>query len=251
MIVYPPFIVAGDVSTAELDHHLGSVILPTASAIQHTYCETEPDEPILVLLFSDEGTYRQHTHRLFSQTNVSIYGYYKSATRTVGLNLASGTGTLAHELTHALFDFDFPEIPLWLNEGIASLHEQAKSVGGQQARRFVGQMNWRYPILNDAIHSGTLRSIRELVETPNGFRGVGEGVNYAQARFLCMYLQQQGKLVALYKSLRKEFHRDSTGAETLRSLFPGSSWAEIDDEFQKWAIALDNQQRELSNANKE
>ena len=33
---------------------------------------------------------------------------------------------VAHELTHALGHFDFPEMPEWFDEGLASLHEDAR-----------------------------------------------------------------------------------------------------------------------------
>ena len=38
--------------------------------------------------------------------------------------LATGGGTLSHELTHALMEADFPNAPGWISEGLASLHEQ-------------------------------------------------------------------------------------------------------------------------------
>ena len=239
MVVRAPFVVAGDVSTVEIGRYYEQVILPTADALGRLYTESKPNEPILVLLFAREEDYRRHTQRLFSNAGFSIYGYYEPAARTIGINLASGTGTLVHELTHALLDFDFPNMPLWLNEGIASLHEQAEIRGGERAK-ILGHINWRYPIVVDEIQAGRLQSIRELLASKDEFRGPQERVNYAHARYLCLYLQQRGQLVSLYEALRSDAENDPTGETTFLRQFADRSWSEIERDFQRWVIHLDS-----------
>ena len=43
------------------------------------------------------------------------------------MNIGTGGGTLVHELTHSLIAFDFPHVPDWFNEGLASLPSDAGS----------------------------------------------------------------------------------------------------------------------------
>jgi len=239
VVAYAPFVIAGDLSTQELRHQYHETIHPTAQAIQATYCKSKPDAPIVVLLFENEVSYRRHSERLFAQKQVSIYGYYKPSTRTLTINLATGTGTLVHELTHALVDFDFPRLPLWLNEGLGSLHEQSRFVASKhdETLRIEGLVNWRLPILLTAIDEGQLGSVHELVQSGR-FRGADEALNYSYARYLCMFLQQQGKLTQLYTTLRGRVEQDTSGAATLHELFPEQSWRDIDRQFRVWVSQL-------------
>ncbi len=182
VVVDTPFVIAGDLPAKALRDQYQETIHPTAKAIQATYCRRRPDAPIVVLLFKDEQSYRRHSERLFAQKQVSIYGYYRPSTRTLTINLATGSGTLVHELTHALVDFDFPRIPLWLNEGIGSLHEQSQFVPHKQDEtlRIEGLVNWRLPILLKAIEEDRLGSLHEFVQSGE-FRGKEEALNYACA----------------------------------------------------------------------
>lgn len=239
VVTYAPFVIAGDLPLQELRHQYRATIHPSAQAIQATYCEKRPDAPIVVLLFENEVSYRRHSERLFAQKQVSIYGYYKPSTRTLTINLATGTGTLVHELTHALIDFDFPRIPLWLNEGLGSLHEQSRFVANKHDKtlRIEGLANWRLPILLTAIEDDQLGSVHELVQSGR-FRGTDEALNYAYARYFCMFLQQRGKLTRLYTRLRGRIEQDASGAATLRELFPADSWQDIDRQFRAWVSQL-------------
>ena len=239
VFIATPFVIVGDLPLAELQRHYQEVVLPTTHAIQHCYSKTSIQEPVVLMLFATERSYRINSRKLFAQRNASVYGYYKPSNRTVAINLESGLGTLVHELTHAILDFDFQDLPLWLNEGIASLHEQATFSTEQHSPRIVGQINWRYPIVRDAIRSGRLVPIETLLSDSEGFRGAREGVNYAHARYLCMYLQRKHKLVPLYQSMRDNTPRSSdAGAELLQDMFPGQSWTEINHDFRQWLLSL-------------
>ena len=98
-------------------------------------------------------------------------------------------------------------------------------------------MNWRLPILLTAIDEGRLGSVHELVQSGR-FRGTDEALNYAYARYFCMFLQQQGKLTQLYTTLRGRIQQDNSGAVTLGELFPEQSWRDIDRQFRVWVSQL-------------
>ncbi len=245
-LIRPPFVMMSDLPTAEVARHYVDIVSPTNQSIESVYVNQVINEPVVVMLFSNEATYRRYARRLFAQKHASVYGFYNPATRTVVVNVESGLGTLVHELTHAIFDFDFEQMPLWLNEGIASLHEQATFSNDGSVPSIVGNINWRYPILKDAIVAGELGSLRDLLKMQNAFRGEQEGVHYAQARYFCMYLQQKNKLVSLYKRLRDGDHVSSV--DCVSELFDEASWTEIDRDFSAWTLQLTSSDDSRSSA---
>jgi Mn2+/Fe2+ NRAMP family transporter len=236
LIVHPPFVVAGDLSRADLEAWHRRTIRPAADALAASYFDTPPTRPISVLLFSAAEPYENYARRLFGDEGVSVYGYYKPGERTLVMNIATGGGTLVHELTHALIDFDFPEVPDWFNEGLASLHEQCRF--RRDGRGIEGLVNWRLPALQEAIRRDRLRSLRSLV-ADGDFRGGREGTNYAQARYFCLYLQEQGLLADFYRRFRANQEDDPLGERSAAETFPDRTWAELDEDFRRWAVELD------------
>ncbi len=192
-IVRPPFVLAGDLKEEELDGWYRETIGPAMRAMANGLLDTLPDRPITVLLFSGESSYEHYGEKLFGDREVSIYGYYKPRERVLVMNIGTGGGTLVHELTHALVDFDFPKIPDWFNEGLASLYEQCRFYDDRNGPAIAGLENWRLPSLQKAIRAGKLRPLESLI-TGDDFRGRHQGLNYAQARYFCLYLERQGLL---------------------------------------------------------
>lgn len=235
-IIRSPFIIAGDLSTQELDEWYERTIHPASKALWRNYFQKRPDEPIVVLLFNSAESYNHFAQSLFGDEGISIFGYYKPRQRTLVMNISTGGGTLLHELTHALADFDFPHIPDWFNEGLASLHEQARLT--DEPPGIEGLINWRLPVLRDAIERERLGSLETLVARDD-FRGVDEGVNYAQARYFCFYMQQQGVLRDFYREFRENYANDPTGANAVRKVFRGQSWPQLESAFRSWIDTLE------------
>jgi hypothetical protein len=240
VIVHSPFVIAGDLSEDELDAWHRRTIRPAAEAIANCYTKVAPTAPITILLFADERSYRSYAEKLFSDRGVSVYGYYKPSLRTMVMNISTGGGTLVHELTHALVDFDFPAIPDWFNEGLASLHEQCRfrtDEGGIKGPSIEGLVNWRLPALQKAIAEGRLRPLEELIGSDD-FRGRLEGLNYAEARYFCLYLQERGLLQKFYRAFRDDRRPDRLGLKTAKAMFPDQSWDELNLAFRRWAAGL-------------
>jgi hypothetical protein len=233
----PPFVLGGDLRRDELETWHAGTIVPAMIAMQACYFRTPPDQPITVLLFRGERSYNYFSQRMFGDAGISQYGYYKPNSRTLLLNIGTGEGTLLHELTHALVDFDFPAAPDWLNEGLASLHEQCRFRNGPGGPWIEGLVNWRLEGLQQVIRQGRLRSLVSLVEE-RAFRGPHEGTNYAQARYFCLYLQQKGLLGDFFRTFRKNQAHDARGLGVLAATFPQWSWQELDQDFQRWALEL-------------
>ena len=199
VIVRKPFVLAGDLPDAVLDEHYRTTIVPTVRALATCYFDRESDEPISILMFSNEKNYRRSAAQIDGKSRASYHGYYEKQTRRIVLNIATGNGTLAHELTHALAHFDFPNMPEWFDEGLASLNEQSRF--SDDGLQLFGLPNWRINYLLLAMQHGRLRSIHALVTDP-AFGTQQEAVDYAQARYLCLYLQERGLLSHFYRKLR-------------------------------------------------
>jgi hypothetical protein len=235
VIVRPPFVIAGDFGESELSRYHDRTIGPAARAMAHSYFETPPDRPITVLLFSGEQSYTRYAAKLYGDEGISVYGYYKPHLRTLVMNIDTGGGTLVHELTHALIDFDFPRVPAWFNEGLASLHEQCHIRPDETG--IDGLVNWRLDGLQKALAAGRLRTLASLIGG-NDFRGAQETVNYAQARYFCLYMQERGVLEEFYHRFRKNHEQDPLGVRTVQAVFPDRSFDELDADFRRWAAGL-------------
>jgi len=237
VVVHPPYVIAGDMTTRELNSWYERTIRPASEAMAHSYFDVSPSQPITVLLFSKELSYNENAKALFGDGGISVYGYYKPQNRTLVMNIDTGGGTLVHELTHALADFDFPDIPDWFNEGLASLHEQCRFREGDQGQWVEGLENWRLPGLQKAIQADRLRPLKTMIEA-NDFRGELEGINYAQARYFCMYLQRKQLLDKFYRNFREQHATDPLGIGALEDVLQIRSWQDLDQDFRKWVLTL-------------
>jgi len=237
MVVHAPFIIAGNYSREQLTAFYTDLIQPSAAALGRMYFTNRPDTPIVVWLFREEKNYALHAERIYGDKNVSVYGYYKPDKRALVMNLATGGVTLIHELTHALAVYDFPGQPDWFNEGLASLYEQSTWTGRGEQQQLVGLANWRLPKLQEAITAQQLPPLTALMKD-NDFRGPAMGRNYAQARYLCMYLQEQGKLGEFYRRYRDNRLHDPHGVASLEKTLGAAAMVTLDADYQKWVMKL-------------
>ena len=241
-IVRPPFVLAGDLSGAELQTKFEAAIRPACEALLADYFRQLPQRPVLVLMFTTEASYREAAEQLFFDREVSRFGYYKPGRQAILVNLAEGDGALFHELTHVLMDADFPNAPPWLQEGLATLHEAVEVGGGEpgadgfeslaiedtavtsrrgQALRPV--LNWRAAILRHARDEDRLPSVQQLIRSAS-FRGPNEALDYAYARYFCLFLHQRGVLSRYYAALRERAQTDPTGERTLLEVCAVRDW---------------------------
>jgi hypothetical protein len=237
LLIRAPFVIAGNLSEEALRNWHDQTIAPAAEALQRQFFTTAPSAPITIWLFPAAETYAAESLRLFGDQNVSVYGYYKPDQRTLVMNIGTGGGTLIHELTHALAAFDFPGQPDWFNEGLASLFEQSRYLGTGEKRKLVGLVNWRLPKLQAAIQAGELQTLAELM-TMRDFRGKQLGLNYAQARYFCQYLQERGVLEEFYRTFRENRFQDPHGILSARKVLGAKAWKTLDADFQAWVMKL-------------
>lgn len=235
VVVRTPWVLAGDLAADTLRHTYDTALLPAAEAMAREYFVTPPDQPITVLMFSDEAAYRRGVAHLFADRRVSRFGYYKPGRRIVAVHRAAGDGPLWHELTHALMAFDFPQAPAWLDEGLAALHEAARLADGPRGPVLRGIGNWRGPVLHRAVATGELPPLARLLSATD-LRGRDEAAQFASARYFCLFLQEQGRLAECYRRLRAGRRVDPPGVPTLPALFPDRGGHELERRFRDWLV---------------
>jgi hypothetical protein len=74
--------------------------------------------------------------------------------------------------------------------------------------------------------------------TESEFYGDNVGVNYAQARYLCYYLQEKGLLVKFYKDFVANQKSDPTGYKTLQNVLGESDMTAFQKAWEKFVLKL-------------
>jgi hypothetical protein len=240
ILIRPPYVIAGDMSEEVLERLYRDVIRPTERALSVSFFDTRPTEPITIIAYSEESAFREFARRTDRRQPDSYYGYYLRSQRRLVVNISTGAGTLAHELTHALAHYDFPKMPEWFDEGLASLFEQSEF--SDNGRRLAGADNWRVHHVLRALHDNRLRPTADL--TDHGLRTEQQAIDYAQARYLCLFLQEQQLLEPYYRKLRSRSESDPTGWQTLVDLLAADKPADIDTEFRRWVVKYHKAQRQ-------
>ncbi len=232
-IVREPFVLGGDLTEKELDASYQQTIAPTVRALAVSYFSNPPRHPTIILLCSSDERFRECNVQLDDQDRSQYSGLYSRKHRRVVVNVASGEGTLAHELTHALAHADFPAMPEWFDEGLASLHEECEfSLDGLH---LIGNDNWRNEVAQDALTRGELRLLEDITSKRFGSRDRAH-VDYAHVRSMCLYLQERGLLEPFYRTCRANAANDPTGLRSLCQVADVTDPKAFDDAFHAWLI---------------
>jgi hypothetical protein len=157
--------------------------------------------PVDLCLFASTRSYRAFVAEVFGEGyDVSDWGFYVPRRRLVVANIGASRGNLRHELTHALLDDDFPDIPAWLNEGLGSLYGSA--VRTKKGFRFL--VNYRLRHLRQALKAGLLPDLDELANsTRRDVYGLNSLAYYALSRYVLLYLDRRGELDEFIAKLRQ------------------------------------------------
>jgi len=231
VMVKTPYVLIGDYEHDTLDALYRKTILPTQYALNVSYFDSPPDRPITIIALSSQERYQQVAYDLDRRKTGLYYGYFQSDEMRIVLNLTTGSGTLGHELTHALARIDFPGMPEWFDEGLASLHEQCEF--SDEQNQLVGISNWRVQLLLSALDRNQLPDLNALVQQTR-ISKEREALTYAYSRYFCLYLQQKRLLSPFYRKLRTNQETDQTGKLTLQQLLNVDDLSEVDADFQNW-----------------
>lgn len=231
VLVHPPFVLGGDLTLSRLTSACRDVVLAVQKSLSTTYFDTPPTTPVTIVLLRDDASFQQHALRLDRARRTQDYGYYHRDHRRIVVNLSSGEGTLAHELTHALGHADFPEMPAWLDEGLATLHEECEL--SEDGLQLIGLLNWRQRQALAAHRQHELSSLRSLILEPRD-ETADRLTTHAHLRSLCLYLQQRNLLDSVYRKARTTWKSDPTGWNSLCIVLHDPGLRQTEQDFLRW-----------------
>jgi Peptidase_C39 like family len=230
-----PFVVIGNEDRETVRHHAEHTVKWAIERLKQDYFTWDPSQIIDIWLFQDATSYEENAEKLFGARPTTPYGYYLSRHHALVMNIATGGGTLVHEIVHPYIAANFPDCPSWFNEGLASLYEAS----GERDGHLIGLVNWRLPALQRALRKGTVPPFKTLCETTTDeFYNHDRGSNYSQARYLCYYLQERGLLIQFYQAFRRKVASDPTGYGTLKAILREEDMAEFQKRWKDFVLEL-------------
>jgi hypothetical protein len=234
-IIEPPFIVTGNGTPDSVQSAATNTVKWAVEHLKKDYFQNDPKDIITVYLFKDKPSYDKYTDELFNDNPGTPYGYYSPTHKALIMNIATGGGTLVHEIVHPYIATNFPNCPPWFNEGLGSLYEQSAEKNGH----IIGLTNWRLAGLQRAINGDKLPPFKDLFAMDQeAFYTKDKGNNYAQARYLLYYLQEKNLLHDYYKRFTKDQKTDPTGLESLKKTLKEDDLDAFQKRWQKWVLTL-------------
>jgi hypothetical protein len=235
IVVTPPFVVIGDEEPDDVRQRAENTVKWAVEKLKKAYFKEDPRQILDIWLFKDESSYKANCRRLFGKTPDTPYGYFSQADGALVMNISTGGGTLVHEIVHPFVAANFPSCPAWFNEGLGSLYEQSGEVRGE----IHGYTNWRLRGLQQAIGKGKVPSFETLCKTTDTeFYEKDRGTNYAQARYLCYYLQQNGLLKTYYRQFLANRKNDPSGYRTLKAVLKQDDMEAFQKKWESYVVKL-------------
>jgi len=182
------------------------------SFFKDEFMVSKPIEHIVPVLLAG-GDLTDKGYKQFSSYADSIHfrpaygrtGYFNAPDNSIMFWAASGTGTLQHEEAHVIMRTDFPAIPYWLNEGIASLFEQSSNYHIEGHQRIEPKPNWRGTWIKKFKEKFNRHiSVYEIIESRDYSQKSVRTIYNAYARYFCYFLYQNGILGPIYRGLRDD-----------------------------------------------
>ena len=236
IVLEKPFVVVGDLPARDLRKRWAAGTVRWATQkLKAAYFKEDPIHILNVWLFKDKASYEKHAHALWGSKPTTPYGYYSSFNRALVMYIATGGGTLVHEIVHPFVEANFPGCPAWFNEGLGSLYKQSNERKGQ----IIGLTNWRLADLQRVIRAGKLPTFKALTgQSDRVFYTSARGNNYAQARYLCYYLQERELLRKFYRAFHASRKTDPTDYDTLVATLGKPDMAVFQKRWEAWVLKL-------------
>ena len=238
VVIESPFVVIGDESPEMVRQRARRTVRWAVERLKAAYFSRDPKRIIDIFLFSGAASYNRHAKLLFGERPDTPFGYYSPRSHAMVMNIATGGGTLVHEIVHPFVEANFPRCPAWFNEGLGSLYEQSADRGG----KIVGLVNWRLGGLKRAIRERRVPTFATLTATTrNAFYEEDPGTNYAQSRYLLLHLQEEGRLGTYYRQFLAARREDPTGYQTLQTVLGTTDMQAFEQGWKAWVMSLRHQ----------
>lgn len=231
VLIEKPFIVVGD----RVSQWAEDVVRGTVQKLKQDYFKKDPANILEIWLLKDEASYRKYAKELFNDDPDTPYGYYSPSKKALIMNIATGGGTLVHEIVHPFMEANFEDCPAWFNEGMGSLYEQSGTVDGH----IYGYTNWRLRGLQNGLRKKVVPTFKAMTAmSDTEFYKEATGTNYAQARYLMYYLQEKKMLVKYYKEFTANAKTDPTGYKTLQRVLGETDMLAFQHRWESFVMKL-------------
>ena len=234
IVIQRPFVVVGDESASAVQEHAINTVKWAVDRLKQDYFKKDPNEILEIWLFKDNSSYRTNAKLMFDDNPTTPYGYYSRANKALIMNISTGGGTLVHEIVHPFMEANFPACPSWFNEGMGSLYEQCGELNGH----IHGYPNWRLTGLQKAIREKRLISFESLTAMDARTFYNDDRDGYAQARYLCYYLQEKNLLQKFYREFVSKQSEDPSGYRTLKKVLGESNMEAFQSRWEKYVMTL-------------
>ena len=235
VLVEKPFVVIGDEPATVVKVRAEKTVKWAVDMLKKDFFQKDPEEIIDIWLFKDDSSYYRHVRKLFDTEPTTPFGFYLESEKVLLMNIATGGGTLVHEIVHPFIAANFPDCPPWLNEGLASLYEQC----GERDGHIRGFTNWRLKGLQEGIKNDLAVSFADLTAMDAvKFYTEDRGTNYGQARYLCYFLQEKDLLVKFYGEFFSNRKNDPTGCATLKKILGDPDMDKFKKEWEAFVLSL-------------
>jgi hypothetical protein len=206
--------------------------------MENNYVNRKPDKITGLIIFRTFDKYKKVIENNYKVKDVDPIdiGFFLKKQNIIVMQYVEGKGTILHEVTHNYLKYDFPNCPVWFNEGLASLHETSKLSGG----KLKGGVSLRLLTLVKAIKINTYTNLRILMRSKKkDFYEETPLFHYAQARYFLYWLQETGMLERYYLLLRNTMDMDKTGITQLETIMK-KPMKEIEKDFVIFICAMEN-----------
>ncbi len=234
-VIEDPFVVIGDGGEEAVRYRAEGTIRRYVRLLRQDFFARDPAPIHTIWLFRDGDSVAANVPAILGREPSSYWGFYDDTQRAIVVSDRTGGGTLAHEIVHAFIAADFPDCPPWFDEGLASLYEYPD----ERAGHIYGHTNWRLPELQAGIRAGIVPSFTYLTSMGSEeFYGEDVGLNYAQARYLCHYLQEQDLLREFYRRFLRQRATDPSGHATLQELLAEEDMVAFQRRWDEYVLRL-------------
>lgn len=229
-----PFLVVGNEEPEVVKSRSKSLVRWTRDLLLKDFFDAVPEHIEEIWVLKDAPTYEKYSRELFNTNPDTPYGYYLSGRRALVMNIRPGGGTLVHEMVHPFMHQAWPDAPGWLNEGLASLFEFPYEEGGHMK----GRVNWRLPALKKGLAVKVVPSFKSIVHlSQDAFYEDPYGVHYAEARYMCHWLQERGLLVKFVRRAIELKDVDASGWQALTEVL-GKDPDSFRPEWERYVLGL-------------
>lgn len=212
----------------------GARIAEYERQIRRRFFPSLAKERLIVVLSREPVELRRLARRLYPGAvlpRAPSFGIYHRRDRLILATVLGGYGTLLHELVHALVEDDYPDAPLWLEEGMATLYERS----GWRSERLVPVPNWRMVLItpDEVLDENAFAEIDNTGE-------VGRK-QLALIRLLFSFLDDNDRLATLYAAV-KRLGPEATLVQALEAIeLDRNAWREfVQRSFRQYALEMRN-----------